>query len=155
MRKSVFSRRVFLKGSAVAATALALAACGESDLPSCFITCGKNLGDLEVDFSGPYNSFLSPSGNYYLTEFRFIITTPSGNVVNLTANNFRFQINNQPAKLAINDRLSKTEWAYLFDEMPILPNSSSVAGYLLVQSQKPVQHFNVTIQYNNAEVSFP
>ena len=28
MNKSVFSRRVFLKGSAVAATALALSACG-------------------------------------------------------------------------------------------------------------------------------
>ena len=155
MSESVFSRRVFLKGSAVAATALALVACGESDLPSCFIACGKNLGDLEVDFSGPYNSFLSPSGNYYLTEFRFIITPPAGNIVNLTADNFKFQINNQPAKLAVNDRLSKTEWSYLFDEMPILPNSSSVAGYLLVQSQKTVQHFNVTIQYNNAEVSFP
>lgn len=154
MNKSVFSRRVFLKGSAVAATALALVACGESDSPSC-IACGKNLGDLEVDFSGPYNSFLSPSGNYYLTEFRFIITPPAGNIVNLTADNFKFQINNQPAKLAVNDRLSKTEWSYLFDEMPILPNSSSVAGYLLVQSQKTVQHFNVTIQYNNAEVSFP
>ena len=50
MNKSVFSRRVFLKGSAVAATALALSACnsGSASSTSCS-TSGELLELLNIE----------------------------------------------------------------------------------------------------------
>ena len=151
MRKSVFSRRVFLKGSAVAATALALAACGGGNETVHYTTYtgALSLGTLEIEIAAP---FTHSKSNRINVEFRFKITNNSDTPVTLSSDNFLFKFNDQPVSLAEN-KLSNSSLPYLFDNMPIAENQS-VTGYLLIPSEKAEGHYQITVRYLDTEKSF-
>ena len=151
MRKSVFSRRVFLKGSAVAATALALAACGGGNETVHYptYTGTLSLGTLEIKIAAP---FAHNENKHINVEFRFKITNNSDTPVTLSSDNFSFKFNDQPVSLAEN-KLSNSSLPYLFDNMPIAENQS-VTGYLLIPSEKAEGHYQVTVNYLEKEDTF-
>ena len=151
MNKSVFSRRVFLKGSAVAATALALAACGGGNETVHYPTQTKTLflGTLKIEIAAP---FTHSKSNRVNVEFRFKITNNSDKPVTLSSDNFSFKFNEQPVSLAKN-KLSNSSLPYLFDTMPI-PANQSVTGYLLIPSEKAEGHYQVTVCYLDKSVTF-
>lgn len=151
MDKSVFSRRVFLKGSAVAATALALSACGGGNETVHYPTQTKTLflGTLKIEIAAP---FTHSKSNRINVEFRFKITNNSDTPVTLSSDNFSFKFNDQPVSLAEN-KLSNSNLPYLFDNMPIAENQS-VTGYLLIPSEKTEGHYQVTINYLEKEDTF-
>lgn len=151
MRKSVFSRRVFLKGSAVTATALALSACGGGNETVHYTTYTGtlSLGTLEIKIAAP---FTHSKSNRINVEFRFKITNNSDKPVTLSSDNFSFKFNDQPVSLAEN-KLSNFSLPYLFDNMPIAENQS-VTGYLLIPSEKAEGHYQVTINYLEKEDTF-
>ena len=151
MDKSVFSRRVFLKGSAVAATALALSACGGGNETVHYTayTGTLSLGTLEIEIAAP---FTHSKSNRINVEFRFKITNNSDTPVTLSSDNFSFKFNDQPVSLAEN-KLSNSSLPYLFDNMPIAENQS-VTGYLLIPSEKAEGHYQVTINYLEKEDTF-
>ena len=151
MSKSVFSRRVFLKGSAVAATALALVACGGGNETVHYPTQTKTLflGTLKIEIAAP---FTHSKSNRINVEFRFKITNNSDTPVTLSSDNFSFKFNDQPVSLAKN-KLSNSSLPYLFDTMPIAENQS-VTGYLLIPSEKAEGHYQVTINYLEKEDTF-
>ena len=151
MDKSVFSRRVFLKGSAVAATALALVACGGGNETVHYTTYTGtlSLGTLEIEIAAP---FTHSKSNRINVEFRFKITNNSDTPVTLSSDNFSFKFNDQPVSLAEN-KLSNSSLPYLFDNMPIAENQS-VTGYLLIPSKKAEGHYQVTINYLEKEDTF-
>ena len=151
MDKSVFSRRVFLKGSAVAATALALVACGGGNETVHYTTYTGtlSLGTLEIEIAAP---FTHSKSNRINVEFRFKITNNSDTPVTLSSDNFSFKFNDQPVSLAEN-KLSNSSLPYLFDNMPIAENKS-VTGYLLIPSEKAEGHYQVTINYLEKEDTF-
>ena len=151
MRKSVFSRRVFLKGSAVAATALALVACGGGNETVHYPTQTKTLflGTLKIEIAAP---FAHNENKHINIEFRFKITNNSDTPVTLSSDNFSFKFNDQPVSLAEN-KLSNSSLPYLFDNMPIAENQS-VTGYLLIPSEKAEGHYQVTINYLEKEDTF-
>ena len=151
MDKSVFSRRVFLKGSAVAATALALVACGGGNETVHYTTYtgALSLGTLEIEIAAP---FTHSKSNRINVEFRFKITNNSDTPVTLSSDNFSFKFNDQPVSLAEN-KLSNSSLPYLFDNMPIAENQS-VTGYLLIPSEKAEGHYQVTINYLEKEDTF-
>ena len=151
MNKSVFSRRVFLKGSAVAATALALSACGGGNETVHYSahTEALFLGTLKIEIVAP---FVHSENNRINVEFRFKITNNSDKPVTLSSDNFSFKFNDQPVALAGN-KLSNSSLPYLFDKMPI-PANQSVTGYLLIPSEKAEGHYQVTINYLEKEDTF-
>ena len=151
MDKSVFSRRVFLKGSAITATALALSACsgGNETVHYTTYTGTLSLGTLEIEIAAP---FTHSKSNRINVEFRFKITNNSDTPVTLSSDNFSFKFNDQPVSLAEN-KLSNSSLPYLFDNMPIAENQS-VTGYLLIPSEKAEGHYQVTINYLEKEDTF-
>lgn len=151
MDKSVFSRRVFLKGSAVAATALALVACGGGNETVHYTayTGTLSLGTLEIEIAAP---FTHSKSNRINVEFRFKITNNSDTPVTLSSDNFSFKFNDQPVSLAEN-KLSNSSLPYLFDTMPI-PENQFVTGYLLIPSEKAEGHYQVTVCYLDKSDTF-
>ena len=151
MNKSVFSRRVFLKGSAVAATALALSACGGGNETVHYPAQTKTLflGTLKIEIVAP---FVHSENNRINVEFRFRITNNSDTPVTLSSDNFSFKFNDQPVSLAEN-KLRNSRLPYLFDTMPI-PANQFVTGYLLIPSEKAEGHYQVTINYLGKEDTF-
>ena len=151
MNQSVFSRRVFLKGSAVAVTALALSACGggEETVHYSAHTEALFLGTLKIEIVAP---FVHSENNRINVEFRFRITNNSDTPVTLSSDNFSFKFNDQPVSLAGN-KLSNSRLPYLFDKMPI-PANQFVTGYLLIPSEKAEGHYQVTVCYLDKSVTF-
>ena len=151
MNKSVFSRRVFLKGSAVAATALALSACGGGNETVHYPAQTKTLflGTLKIEIVAP---FVHSENNRINVEFRFRITNNSDTPVTLSSDNFLFKSNDQPVSLSEN-KLSNSSLPYLFDTMPI-PENQSVTGYLLIPSEKAEGHYQVTVCYLDKSDTF-
>ena len=151
MSESVFSRRVFLKGSAITATALALSACsgGNETVHYTTYTGALSLGTLEIEIAAP---FTHSKSNRINVEFRFKITNNSDTPVTLSSDNFLFKFNDQPVSLAEN-KLSNSSLPYLFDNMPIAENQS-VTGYLLIPSEKAEGHYQITVRYLDTEKSF-
>ncbi len=148
MNKSVFSRRVFLKGSAVAVMALTLSACGGGNETVHYTTHPEtlSLGTLKIEIVVPS---VHIKNNRINVEFRFRITNNSDTPVTLSPDNFSFKFNDQPVSLAGN-KLSNSSLPYLFDTMPI-PANQSVTGYLLIPSEKAEGHYQVTINYLEKE----
>lgn len=151
MNKSVFSRRVFLKGSAVAVTALALVACGGGNETVHYPAQTKTLflGTLKIEIVAP---FVHSENNRINVEFRFRITNNSDTPVTLSSDNFLFKFNDQPVSLSEN-KLSNSRLPYLFDNMPI-PENQSVTGYLLIPSEKAEGHYQVTVCYLDKSDTF-
>lgn len=151
MNKSVFSRRVFLKGSAVAVTALALSACGGGNETVHYPAQTKTLflGTLKIEIVAP---FVHSENNRTNVEFRFRITNNSDTPVTLSSDNFLFKFNDQPVSLSEN-KLSNSSLPYLFDNMPI-PENQSVTGYLLIPSEKAEGHYQVTVCYLDKSDTF-
>ena len=151
MNQSVFSRRVFLKGSAVAVTALALSACGGGNETVHYTahTEALFLGTLKIEIVAP---FVHSENNRINVEFRFRITNNSDTPVTLSSDNFSFKFNDQPVALAGN-KLSNSSLPYLFDTMPI-PENQSVTGYMLIPSEKAEGHYQVTVCYLDKSVTF-
>ena len=151
MNKSVLSRRVFLKGSAVAATALALSACGGGNETVHYPAQTKtlSLGTLKIEIVAP---FVHSENNRINVEFRFRITNNSDKPVTLSSDNFSFKFNDQPVSLAEN-KLSNSSLPYLFDTMPI-PANQFVTGYLLIPSEKAEGHYQVTVCYLDKSDTF-
>jgi len=151
MNQSVFSRRVFLKGSAVAVTALALSACGggEETVHYSAHTEALFLGTLKIEIVAP---FVHSENNRINVEFRFRITNNSDTPVTLSSDNFSFKFNDQPVSLAEN-KLRNSRLPYLFDTMPI-PANQFVTGYLLIPSEKAEGHYQVTVCYLDKSVTF-
>ena len=151
MNKSVFSRRVFLKGSAVAVTALALSACGGGNETVHYTTHPEtlSLGTLKIEIVVPS---VHIKNNRINVEFRFKITNNSDKPVTLSSDNFSFKFNDQPVSLAGN-KLSNSRLPYLFDKMPI-PANQFVTGYLLIPSEKAEGHYQVTVCYLDKSVTF-
>lgn len=151
MNKSVFSRRVFLKGSAVAVTALALSACGGGNETAHYPAQTKTLflGTLKIEIVAP---FVHSENNRINVEFRFRITNNSDTPVTLSSDNFLFKFNDQPVSLSEN-KLSNSSLPYLFDNMPI-PENQSVTGYLLIPSEKAEGHYQVTVCYLDKSDTF-
>lgn len=151
MSKSVFSRRVFLKGSAVAATALALVACGGGNETVHYPAQTKTLflGTLKIEIAAP---FAHNENKHINIEFRFKITNNSDTPVTLSSDNFSFKFNDQPVSLAEN-KLSNSSLPYLFDNMPIAENQF-VTGYLLIPSEKAEGHYQVTVCYLDKSDTF-
>ena len=151
MNQSVFSRRVFLKGSAVAVTALALSACGggEETVHYSAHTEALFLGTLKIEIVAP---FVHSENNRINVEFRFRITNNSDTPVTLSSDNFSFKFNDQPVSLAEN-KLRNSRLPYLFDKMPI-PANQFVTGYLLIPSEKAEGHYQVTVCYLDKSVTF-
>ena len=151
MNKSVFSRRVFLKGSAVAVTALTLSACGGGNETVHYPAQTKTLflGTLKIEIAAP---FVHGENNRINVEFRFRITNNSDTPVTLSSDNFLFKFNDQPVSLSGN-KLSNSSLPYLFDTMPI-PANQSVTGYLLIPSEKAEGHYQVTVCYLDKSDTF-
>ena len=151
MNKSVFSRRVFLKGPAVAVTALALSACGGGNETVHYPAQTKtlSLGTLKIEIVAP---FVHSENNRINVEFRFKITNNSDTPVTLSSDNFSFKFNDQPVSLAEN-KLRNSRLPYLFDTMPI-PANQSVTGYLLIPSEKAEGHYQVTVCYLDKSDTF-
>ena len=151
MNQSVFSRRIFLKGSAVAATALALSACGGGNETVHYTTHPEtlSLGTLKIEIVVPS---VHIKNNRINVEFRFKITNNSDTPATLSPDNFSFKFNDQPVSLAGN-KLSNSSLPYLFDTMPI-PANQSVTGYLLIPSEKAEGHYQVTVCYLDKSVTF-
>ena len=151
MNKSVLSRRVFLKGSAVAATALALVACGGGNETVHYPAQTKTLflGTLKIEIVAP---FVHSENNRINVEFRFRITNNSDTPVTLSSDNFLFKFNDQPVSLSEN-KLSNSSLPYLFDKTPI-PENQSVTGYLLIPSEKAEGHYQVTVCYLDKSDTF-
>ena len=151
MNQSVFSRRVFLKGSAVAATALALSACGGGNETVHYPTQTKtlSLGTLKIEIVAP---FVHSENDRINVEFRFKITNNSDTPVTLSSDNFSFKFNDQPVSLAEN-KLRNSRLPYLFDTMPI-PANQFVTGYLLIPSEKAEGHYQVTVCYLDKSDTF-
>ena len=151
MNKSVVSRRVFLKGSAVAVTALALSACGGGNETVHYPAQTKTLflGTLKIEIVAP---FVHSENNRINVEFRFRITNNSDTPVTLSSDNFLFKFNDKPVSLSEN-KLSNSSLPYLFDNMPI-PENQSVTGYLLIPSEKAEGHYQVTVCYLDKSDTF-
>ena len=151
MNKSVFSRRVFLKGPAVAVTALALSACGGGNETVHYPAQTKtlSLGTLKIEIVAP---FVHSENNRINVEFRFKITNNSDTPVTLSSDNFSFKFNDQPVSLAEN-KLRNSRLPYLFDTMPI-PANQFVTGYLLIPSEKAEGHYQVTVCYLDKSDTF-
>ena len=151
MNQSVFSRRIFLKGSAVAVTALALSACGGGNETVHYPAQTKtlSLGTLKIEIVAP---FVHSENNRINVEFRFKITNNSDTPVTLSSDNFSFKFNDQPVSLAEN-KLSNSSLPYLFDTMPI-PENQFVTGYLLIPSEKAEGHYQVTVCYLDKSDTF-
>lgn len=151
MNQSVFSRRIFLKGSAVAATALALSACGGGNETVHYPAQTKtlSLGTLKIEIVAP---FVHSENNRINVEFRFKITNNSDTPVTLSSDNFSFKFNDQPLSLAEN-KLRNSRLPYLFDTMPI-PANQFVTGYLLIPSEKAEGHYQVTVCYLDKSDTF-
>ena len=151
MNKSVFSRRVFLKGPAVAVTALALSACGGGNETVHYPAQTKtlSLGTLKIEIVAP---FVHSENNRINVEFRFRITNNSDTPVTLSSDNFSFKFNDQPVSLAEN-KLRNSRLPYLFDTMPI-PANQFVTGYLLIPSEKAEGHYQVTVCYLDKSDTF-
>ena len=151
MNKSVFSRRVFLKGPAVAVTALALSACGGGNETVHYPAQTKtlSLGTLKIEIVAP---FVHSENNRINVEFRFKITNNSETPVTLSSDNFSFKFNDQPVSLAEN-KLRNSRLPYLFDTMPI-PANQFVTGYLLIPSEKAEGHYQVTVCYLDKSDTF-
>ena len=95
MNKSVFSRRVFLKGSAVAATALALSACGGGEEHHPTTPYGYQVitnGSLTIELGSLASYAPIEFDTDYIVEARFLITNNGENPITLTSNNFTAQI---------------------------------------------------------------
>ena len=149
MSKSVFSRRVFLKGSAVAVTALALSACNSDSASStsCSIS-GELLDLLNIEIAPPF--FSATQGqfdNIVHTEFRLKLTNISNSDIMLKQNNFAMFLDGKRTELS-NDRLSNSKFGYLLDQMPIKPGET-VKGYLLTKTTKSPDSYKIMITYDN------
>ena len=151
MSESVFSRRVFLKGSAITATALALSACsgGNETVHYTTYTGTLSLGTLDIEIAAP---FAHNENKHVNIEFRFKITNNSDAPITLTSDNFSFKLDDKPVAL-VENKLSNSSLPYLFDNMPI-PENQSVTGYLLIPSEKAEGHYQVTVRYLDTEKSF-
>ena len=144
MSRFIFSRRVFLKSSAVAATALALSACGGGSETVHYPTYTGTLllEPLKFEIAAP---FTHDAGNHLNIEFRFKITNNSDIPITLSSDNFSFKFNDKPVAVA-ESKLSSSNLPYLFGQMPI-PENQFITGYLLIPSEKAEGHYQVTINY--------
>lgn len=158
MRESVFSRRVFLKGSAVAATALALSACGGGEEHT------SHPFGYQVITNGSLTMELGSLASYapiefdtdYIVEARFLITNNGENPITLTSNNFTAQFNKKDAPVWNPDSIStKVDFPYLFNQMPI-PSGESRKGYVLFRaSGDTASHdYKITITCPEATATF-
>lgn len=158
MSKSVFSRRVFLKGSAVAATALALSACGGGEEHT------SHPFGYQVITNGSLTMELGSLASYapiefdtdYIVEARFLITNNGENPITLTSNNFTAQFNKKDAPVWNPDSIStKVDFPYLFNQMPI-PSGESRKGYVLFRaSGDTASHdYKITITCPEATATF-
>ena len=158
MNKSVFSRRVFLKGSAVAATALALSACGggEEHTSHPFGYQVITNGSLTIELGSLASYAPIEFDTNYIVEARFLITNNGENPITLTSNNFTAQFNKKDAPVWNPDSIStKVDFPYLFNQMPI-PSGESRKGYVLFRaSGDTASHdYKITITCPEATATF-
>ena len=158
MNKSVFSRRVFLKGSAVAVTALALSACGggEEHTSHPFGYQVITNGSLTIQLGSLASYAPIGFGPGYIVEARFLITNNGENPITLTSNNFTAQFNKKDAPVQNPDSIStKVDFPYLFNQMPI-PSGESRKGYVLFRaSGDTASHdYKITITCPEATATF-
>lgn len=158
MNKSVFSRRVFLKGSAVAVTALALVACGggEEHTSHPFGYQVITNGSLTIQLGSLASYAPIGFGPGYIVEARFLITNNGENPITLTSNNFTAQFNKKDAPVQNPDSIStKVDFPYLFNQMPI-PSGESRKGYVLFRaSGDTASHdYKITITCPEATATF-
>lgn len=139
MYKQLFSRRTFLKGSAVAIASAALAGCREQEhFPSSVSGYGYGVGNSQVDVYGPYFHQELPD----IVEFRLKITN-DGSTLTLNPSCISLNFDNQPAVLS-EKRLSNSTRPYLLDCMPLSTDQSAV-GYLLMQGKKNTTHYQIKL----------
>lgn len=158
MSESVFSRRVFLKGSAVAATALALSACGggEEHTSHPFGYQVITNGSLTMELGSLVSYAPIEFDTDYIVEARFLITNNGENPITLTSNNFTAQFNKKDAPVWNPDSIStKVDFPYLFNQMPI-PSGESRKGYVLFRaSGDTASHdYKITITCPEATATF-
>ena len=159
MNKSVFSRRVFLKGSAVAVTALALSACGGGEEHHLTTPYGYQVitnGSLTIELGSLASYAPIGFGPGYIVEARFLITNNGENPITLTPNNFTAQFNKKDAPVCNPDSIStKVDFPYLFNQMPI-PSGENRKGYVLFHaSGDAVSHdYKITITCPEATATF-
>lgn len=159
MNKSVFSRRVFLKGSAVAATALALSACGGGEEHHLTTPYGYQVitnGSLTIELGSLASYAPIEFDTDYIVEARFLITNNGENPITLTSNNFTAQFNKKDAPVQNPDSIStKVDFPYLFNQMPI-PSGESRKGYVLFHaSGDTASHdYQITITCPEATATF-
>lgn len=159
MNKSVFSRRVFLKGSAVAVTALALSACGGGEEHHLTTPYGYQVitnGSLTIELGSLASYAPIGFGPGYIVEARFLITNNGENPITLTSNNFTAQFNKKDAPVQNPDSIStKVDFPYLFNQMPI-PSGENRKGYVLFHaSGDAASHdYKITITCPEATATF-
>ena len=151
MNKSVFSRRVFLKGSAVAVTALALSACGGGEEHT------SHPFGYQVIANGSLTMELGSLILYASTaEARFRITNNGKTSLTLTPENFTAQFDKKDAIIGDPANLpTANNFPYLFDQMPI-PAGESRKGYLLfhVSGNITTDDYKITITCPEATATF-
>ena len=159
MNKSVFSRRVFLKGSSVAASALALSACGGGEEHHPTTPYGYQVitnGSLTIELGSLASYAPIEFDTDYIVEARFLITNNGENPITLTSNNFTAQFNKKDAPVWNPDSIStKVDFPYLFNQMPI-PSGESRKGYVLFRaSGDTASHdYKITITCPEATATF-
>lgn len=159
MNKSVFSRRVFLKGSAVAVTALTLSACGGGEEHHLTTPYGYQVitnGSLTMELGSLASYAPIGFGPGYIVEARFLITNNGENPITLTPNNFTAQFNKKDAPVQNPDSIStKVDFPYLFNQMPI-PSGENRKGYVLFHaSGDAASHdYKITITCPEATATF-
>lgn len=159
MNKSVFSRRVFLKSSAVAVTALALSACGGGEEHHLTTPYGYQVitnGSLTIELGSLASYAPIGFGPGYIVEARFLITNNGENPITLTPNNFTAQFNKKDAPVCNPDSIStKVDFPYLFNQMPI-PSGENRKGYVLFHaSGDAASHdYKITITCPEATATF-
>lgn len=153
MYKQLFSRRTFLKGSAVAIVSAALAGCGSpgSSTTTYYPTyvASDTIGPLDIEIAIPYSTIATGEGVF--TELRFKFINNSDAPITLTESNFDILLNGQQASVS-QQKIEHAKLAYLFDRMPI-ESQQYVTGYLLAQSSQEADEYKITVKYPNSESS--
>ena len=152
MNETIFSRRVFLKGSTIIAASAALSACGGSSSTNTSHPYGYQVitnGSLTIEL-GSLSSY-SPIGfgSDYIVEARFRITNNGKSPITLTTDNFTAKFDKKDAPVwNPNSIPTKSDFPYLFDQMPI-PSGESRKGYVLFR----VFNNSVSDDYDDYEIT--
>ena len=150
MYKQLFSRRTFLKGSAVAIASVALAGCdATTTIHYPTWVASDNIGPLDIEIAIPSSTIATGEGVF--TELRFKFTNNSDSPITLTESNFDIYLNGQQASVS-QQKIEHAKLAYLFDRMPI-ESQQYVTGYLLAQSSQEAGEYKITVKYPNSESS--